>query len=147
MSRLIVIAGLAIKEWPRRPGSMTAAIFFQIGVRDAEMTARRVIGIGRQFVPELQGANIWRVLETHSMFMEGLVGDREGEFARIRRGFADHKGVLADQSLRLELHELDQNFSAHFAPEASDAAEPGLLSCSFSRAAASEACPRRVRRP
>jgi hypothetical protein len=90
---------------------VAVVLYFRLG--DAEVRFRWMVGVGGQFVPELEGADVGRVLITRPMGEEGFVRNGQCELAPLIPNFPHAEGVLADRCLGLKAKILDIYVVAH----------------------------------
>lgn len=96
---------------------MAGSIIIQLGVCHTKMGFWQRIRAVDEFAPQLERANIRRVLKAQPVLAESFIGNRHCKFPGRNRNFAHHECVFARQGARSEANELHEDFFfAHFAP-------------------------------
>jgi len=94
-----------------------SAVLIQFRIAQAEVAFGRMIFRRGEFAMQLVGADIGRVLVSHSMRIKGFVGNREYVLAWVRLTLSDSEGVFTCERFSLEAYELDDDVVTHWVPE------------------------------
>lgn len=74
---------------------MSYSVILQFIVADREMGIGRMIRIGDQFPPQLQGAHVRRILIANPVRGESLVQDSKREVTHVFRSVTNLEGIFA----------------------------------------------------
>jgi hypothetical protein len=85
---------------------VSGGVVREFGIAQAKMTFHRMILRCGELAMELVRADVRRVLKAHDASVEGLVGNGDGIFPWLGRGFADGKGVFPDKILGFKTDKL-----------------------------------------